>query len=273
MSENSSKGNLSRPGSAFYKEEPTPPYGHPSEEGSQEKSPPRRGAAERRGGSRFVRVKICGITRLADGLLAAALGADAIGFVFFEKSPRNISLKKAAEIAREMPKNVAKIGVFVRPSREFAKKAAETTGLDAVQLHNVSRRQDMLKIGSLPTILAIPVRESGLDAATAKLIPMADVILLDAYHPTKYGGAGKTFNWDFAAEIATREKIILAGGLTPENIRAAVKTVRPYAVDVSSGVEASPGVKDENKLKRFFKNIEDFRDGETGKNSGFFSIP
>ncbi len=219
-----------------------------------------------------MKVKICGITRLKDALLAAKLGANAIGFVFFEKSPRNISIEKAAEIARGMPEDVAKIGVFVRPPREFAKKAVEIVGLAAIQLHGISRGEELLKINDLPTILAVPVRKSGLDPGAAKLLPMADVILLDAHHPAMHGGTGKTFNWDFGAEVATREKIILAGGLTPENIRAAVKTVRPHAVDVSSGVEASPGVKDENKLKRFFKNIEEFRDGETGKNSEFFPI-
>ncbi len=219
-----------------------------------------------------MKVKICGITRLEDGLLAENLGAKAIGFVFFAKSPRNISIEKAAEIARELPKNVAKVGVFVRPSREFAEKAVKAVGLDAIQLHGVSRRSEMLKINDLPTILAIPVREDGLESDAAKLIPTADAILLDAHHPAMHGGTGKTFNWDFAAALAKREKIILAGGLTPENIRAAVETVRPYAVDVSSGVEASPGIKDEDKLKRFFKNIEEFRDGGTDKNSGFFPI-
>lgn len=219
-----------------------------------------------------LRVKICGITRLADAELAAELGADALGFVFFEKSPRNITFADAAKIIEKLPTHIRKIGVFVNPKYAFAAEAVRIAGLDAIQLHGIYGDANFLKINDLPTMLAIAVDENGLDKRSAKLLPEADAVLLDAHHPTQHGDTGRTFNWQFAAAHSRQQPIILAGGLNPANIRSAVETVRPFAVDVSSGVEASPGVKDATKLKQFFKKIEAFRNDRHEEIREFFPI-
>ncbi len=212
-----------------------------------------------------MKIKICGITRPEDGRLAAELGADALGFVFYEKSPRNIPPEKAAEIAVRLPAGVAKVGVFVAPDREFAATVAQTVGLDAIQLHGITRPEEWIDLPGTPVILAVPVRADGPDPAAAALMPRAAAVLLDTHHSTLPGGTGKTFNWAYAAAMSRQRHIILAGGLTPDNIRAAVETVHPRAVDVSSGVEAAPGIKDPGKLQQFFANCEAYRDDPTEK--------
>jgi phosphoribosylanthranilate isomerase len=209
----------------------------------------------------MLRVKICGITRLEDALLAAQLGADAVGFVFFEKSPRFISPKVVAEIALQLPAHVARVGVFVDPQPSFTLEAVEAVGLDAIQLHGISDPQKLTAFEKRPLILAIAVKDQMILQTVVELAPLVDALLLDTYHPALPGGTGKTFNWELAAPVAEQFHIILAGGLTPGNVSAAVKTVRPYAVDVSSGVEVAPGIKDPEKLTLFFKNLREYRRG------------
>lgn len=207
----------------------------------------------------MLRIKICGITKLEDALGAEKLGADAIGFVIFEKSPRNVSLDTAAEIAGRLQSHVAKVGVFVAPDPAFVEKVVQTVGLDVVQIHGVSEPGKMAEYNHRPLVAAIPVKDESAVGIVARFKPLTDAILLDAYHPSLHGGTGKVFNWALGAKMARDSRIILAGGLTPENIQEAVDTVNPYAVDISSGVEAVPGVKDHDKLTKFFNNLRECR--------------
>lgn len=209
-----------------------------------------------------VRVKICGLTRREDALLAVELGADALGFVFYRESPRYISPEAAAEIAGELPPHVARVGVFVDPLPEQVNAIAGIAGLHAVQIHGLSDMQRLEEI-RLPVVLAHRVGHAPLRLWEIAFPPPVVAHLLDAYHPRLHGGTGRTFDWHQAVELARRHRIILAGGLTPENVPRAVKLVQPYAVDVSSGVEQAPGIKDRKKLTTFLENLKEFRHGAT----------
>jgi phosphoribosylanthranilate isomerase len=194
-------------------------------------------------------VKICGITNIADALAATNAGADALGLMFYEKSPRNIALKNAAEIARQLPPYVIKVGVFVNTPETEVMRAVSECGLNILQFHG-DETPDYCQLFPVMTIKAFRIR----DAASLKALSdyKTDAWLLDAYSPDKPGGTGEKFNWDLAMEAQKLGRpIFLAGGLTPENVAEAVGRVRPYAVDVSSGVEASPGKKDHEKVRAF----------------------
>jgi phosphoribosylanthranilate isomerase len=196
-----------------------------------------------------VRVKICGITDLSDALAASDAGADALGFMFYEQSPRRLSFEAAAAITRELPPFVAKVGVFVDSALEFVNEAVARCGLDAVQLHG-SETPDFCQRVHRPVIKAFRIDgpaslERVRDYQTAAW-------LLDSFVAGKLGGTGVQFNWKLAARAkAWGRPILLAGGLTPENVAAAVEEVRPYGVDVSSGVERAPGKKDPEKMRAF----------------------
>lgn len=196
----------------------------------------------------MVRVKICGITNLEDALMAVEAGADALGFVFFQGSPRYISPEQAAAIIRLLPPFVQMVGLFVNEEAATVNSVADRCGLDLVQLHgeespgycrNVKRR----------IIKAFRVKDESSLAEMANY-PVA-ACLLDAWSPNAHGGTGKTFNWEIAAKAAESQTIILAGGLTPDNVAGAIAAVRPYAVDISSGVESAPGKKDAGKVLSF----------------------
>lgn len=196
-----------------------------------------------------MRVKICGLTRREDALAAVAAGADALGFIFYEPSPRHLSLPAAAEIIRAVPPFVAKVGVFVDAEAAFIQRAVAECGLDTVQLHG-AEPPEFCRQFAVPVIKAFRIR----DRDSLRALPAYDTVawLLDSFVPGKPGGTGAQFNWDLAAEAKKLGcPIILAGGLTPENVAAAVAKVRPYAVDVSSGVESAPGRKDEAKVRAF----------------------
>lgn len=197
-----------------------------------------------RGDGLVTRVKICGITRRKDAELAIALGADALGFIFEPSSPRN--LECPPEWLTELPPYVARVAVFGPPPAEFKNPA-----FDAVQ----SLPGDFVTSPYSPRRVAV-VRLSGGEtpASVVAAATGANALLLDAYRPGSYGGGGIPVDWDLAAEIVQccNLPVILAGGLTPENVRLAVDHVKPFAVDVSSGVEKSPGVKDAEKLQDFF---------------------
>ncbi|HEY3308914.1 MAG TPA: phosphoribosylanthranilate isomerase [Desulfuromonadaceae bacterium] len=193
----------------------------------------------------MVKVKICGITNLEDALAAATAGADALGFVFHPASPRYISPEQAAAIIRHLPPFVQTVGLFVDENPETVNAIANQCGLDIIQLHGdespgycseIQRR--VIKAFRVKNITSIDKIKNYRVAAC----------LLDAWSPAAHGGTGTTFNWEIAASAATSERIILAGGLTPENVAAAVQRVRPYAVDISSGVEFEPGKKDPAKI-------------------------
>ena len=196
-----------------------------------------------------VRVKICGITNLADAQAAAEAGADALGFVFYEKSPRFVSMKTAAEISRALPPFIMRVGVFVNPPKELVSKAIAECGLSLLQFHGDEPPEFCMQFG-LMSMKAFRIR----DAGSLKELPKykTDAWLLDAYSSDTLGGTGEVFNWDLAVEAQkTGRPIFLAGGLTPENVADAVRKVRPFGVDVSSGVESSPGKKDHNKVRAF----------------------
>ncbi len=196
-------------------------------------------------------VKICGITSVADGLAAARAGADALGLMFYEKSPRYLPLKAAAGIARELPPFVIKVGVFANAPEDTVLRAIGECGLNIVQFHG-DETPDYCGQFPVMAIKAFRIRDAASLQALADY--QTDAFLLDAQAPGKLGGSGETFNWDLAVEAQKFGKpIFLAGGLTPENVAEAIRRARPYAVDVSSGVEASPGKKDPDKVAAFVK--------------------
>jgi phosphoribosylanthranilate isomerase len=203
------------------------------------------------GGDMSTIVKICGITSVADGLAAAEAGADALGLMFYEPSPRNVSLPAAAEIARQLPPFIIKVGVFVNAPEELVLRAIGECGLNILQFHG-DETPEYCGLFPVMTLKAFRIK----DAGSLKQLPdfKTDAWLLDAHAADKQGGTGEKFNWDLAIEAQKLGKpIFLAGGLTPENVADAVRQVRPYGVDVSSGVEASPGKKDHAKVRAFIQ--------------------
>lgn len=199
------------------------------------------------------RVKICGITSVEDARAAIEAGADAIGLVFAPGSPRQVDLAKAAEIAAAIPPLTGRVGLFVNPTTEEVREAITRCGLDALQFHGEETPEFCGRFG-LRSYKAFRLRSE----ATLQELPTypTEAWLLDSYSPAKHGGTGESFNWAWAVEAVKLGKpVILAGGLKPENVAEAVRQVRPYAVDVSSGVESSPGKKDREKMRRFIGEV------------------
>ena len=200
-----------------------------------------------------VRVKVCGVTRLEDALLAARLGADAIGLNLWPGSRRFVAPDAAREIVARLPPFVSAIGVFVnQPPAEVVARAAHT-GVVAVQLHGDEPHAECNGY-SLPVIKAL--RVTGPESVADLERYRVRAFLLDA-PSAGFGGSGATFDWSLAREVAQRSTVILAGGLTPENVAEAVRVVRPLAVDVASGVESGPGLKDPDKLARFIARAKE----------------
>ncbi|MBM4283627.1 MAG: phosphoribosylanthranilate isomerase [Deltaproteobacteria bacterium] len=207
----------------------------------------------------MVRVKICGITNLNDALLAAELGAHALGFIFYPKSRRYIKPTEARNIIRQLPPLVLTVGVFVDEDPGAVREVAAIAGLDWLQLHGAEspdycralerRVIKGLRIRGPKTLLTLPDYRDAVQA-----------VLLDSYKADTPGGTGETFDWDLARQARDYGPIILAGGLTPNNVARAIETVRPAAVDVASGVEAAPGKKDHEKLRRFFQACRELKD-------------
>lgn len=201
-----------------------------------------------------VRVKICGITNLEDAITCCEFGADAIGFVFFPGSPRYISFSKAEKIISKLPPFITKVGVFVNPSYDEIKKGINI-GINAVQLHGEEKAEEYNSIKTLPLIKAF--RISGPPEINAlKGWKFVSAFLFEGRKPGGYGGVGARFNPDWVKGIVKKWKIIVAGGLTPDNVKKVVKQLKPYGVDVSSGVETSLGKKDKKLIKRFIKNAK-----------------
>ncbi len=199
------------------------------------------------------RVKICGITRTEDGLAAARLGADAIGLVFDERSPRFVRFDQAREIAAAMPPFIAVVGLFVDADAARVREAFGGMRLDLLQFHG-SESPDYCRQFAKPHIKAIPMRE-GVDLARASRdFSAAAGILLDTHVAGLAGGSGQTFDWDRIPHDLGKP-VILAGGLTPGNVAEAVRRARPYAVDVSSGVEQAKGIKDHDKIAAFIAAV------------------
>ena len=199
------------------------------------------------------RIKVCGITRLDDALRAAELGVDALGFVFWPGSPRCVSLRQAAQISAALPPFVAVVGVFVNQSIEEIRTVAAGVGLCAIQLHGDEAHGTWLRVPGR-CIRAVGVGPS-FDAAAVAAWPPEVWPLLDAHDPARRGGTGQAVDWDIAAEVSRRRRIILAGGLDASNVRDAVARVRPFAVDASSGVEREPGIKDPDRLRAFVEGV------------------
>jgi phosphoribosylanthranilate isomerase len=195
------------------------------------------------------RVKICGITNLADAQAAVGSGADAFGFNFYEKSPRLVSLKTASEISKKLPPYIMRVGVFVDAPGDFVLRAISEAGLTMLQFHGDEPPEFCTQFG-LMSMKAFRIRdEKSLEELSDY---QTDAYLLDAFSSTTPGGTGEKFNWDLAVEAQKFGRpIFLAGGLTPENVAGAVRKVRPFGVDVSSGVESAPGKKDHAKVKAF----------------------
>ena len=201
-----------------------------------------------------VKVKICGITNLADALGAVEAGADLLGFIFCETSPRHVTVAVAAEIAQQLPSHIVKVGVFVNALDELVLQAISGCGLNMLQFHGEEKPEDCLKFGVM-SIKAFRVRDA--QSLEALHDYPTDAWLLDTFAERQAGGTGRTFDWDLAVRAQRFGKpIFLAGGLDPANVIEAVRRVRPFAVDVSSGVEASPGKKDPAKVKVFIRSAK-----------------
>ncbi len=203
------------------------------------------------------RVKICGITNREDAELCVDEGADALGFVLYDKSPRSVDLLEAMDIIKALPPFVTSVAVVVDKSLEGLIEAVKTAGFDAVQLHGTEDveyvRALKKELPATKIIKAFRVRNT--DSLADMEYYDVSAYLLDAYDDGLYGGTGKTFNWDVAGAALTFGRIILAGGLSAENIKEAIETVHPDAVDLSSGLEREPGRKDPEKVKEFFKRM------------------
>jgi phosphoribosylanthranilate isomerase len=204
-----------------------------------------------------VKVKICGITNAADALAAVEAGADALGFMFYEPSPRHVAIRQAAEIIRELPPFIMKAGVFVDAPEDTVMRAIGDCGLTLLQFHGHEPPEYCTLFG-LMSMKAFRMRDA--ESVRALQNYPTDAWLLDAFVADKLGGTGEKFNWDLAIEAKKLGRpIFLAGGLTPVNVAEAVRSVHPFAVDVSSGVEASPGKKDHAKVRDFIaaaKSVE-----------------
>jgi len=196
-----------------------------------------------------VKVKICGITNVADALATAEAGADMVGLMFYEKSPRHLSMEIATEISRQLNPFIVKVGVFVNPPEDLVLRAIGECGVGLLQFHGEEPPEFCTQFGVM-SMKAVRVR----DAASLQALAAyhTDAWLLDAYAADKLGGTGTTFNWELVSEAKKAGKpIFLAGGLTPGNVAEAVRRVQPFGVDVSSGVEIEPGKKDPGKVRAF----------------------
>jgi phosphoribosylanthranilate isomerase len=207
----------------------------------------------------MIRVKICGITNAADAVAAIDAGANLLGFNFYPKSPRHITEAEAAKIRRQLPKKVKAVGIFVNAPPVDVAALCKSMKLDAVQLHGDETPETVAELArSLPVFKAFRV-EPDFRLGTLDEYPKAFAFLFDAAHTGQYGGTGRSTDWDIARRATKGRRIILAGGLKVENVAAAVRIVRPYAVDVASGVESKPGKKDHGLLREF---IQEVRRGE-----------
>lgn len=198
-----------------------------------------------------VKVKICGITNADDAQAAIAAGADLLGFVFYDQSPRAVSIGQAAAIARIIPPWVVRVGLFVDAPPELVGEATSACGLQLLQFHGDETPAYCRQFAAM-SMKAFRVKDAGTISGLSEF--PTDAWLLDAFVPGQHGGTGHSFNWDLAVEAVKLGKpVFLAGGLTPGNVAEAVAKVRPYGVDVSSGVESAPGKKDHAKVKAFIE--------------------
>jgi phosphoribosylanthranilate isomerase len=203
-----------------------------------------------------VKVKICGITNAEDASAAVEAGADALGFIFYEQSPRYVVPAVASRIIAELPPLVLPVGVFVNEGMATVRSIMDTCGLAMAQLHGDESASYCREL-SRPAMKALRLKDRGSLLALAEYQGRGGVrgFVLDSFSEIAYGGTGQVTDWTLAAEVAKSTPILLAGGLTPDNVAQAVRTVRPYGVDVSSGVESAPGKKEHAKLRAFVEAV------------------
>ncbi|MBN2036637.1 MAG: phosphoribosylanthranilate isomerase [Chitinispirillaceae bacterium] len=210
-----------------------------------------------------IRIKICGITRFEDAKIASSVGVDALGFIFYRKSPRHVSPEEAALIIRQLPPFVSRVGVFVDEELDKVIAIARATGVDTVQLHGTESPRYCSKV-PLPVIKAFSIG------------PDTDLSLLEQYHVSgflldtwasgQHGGTGKPFDWSIAKSACVKySRIIIAGGLNPSNIEEALETVHPYGVDINSGVEVKPGIKNPRKMLDAVRIVRAWERGEKSR--------
>ena len=197
-------------------------------------------------------IKICGITNANDAAQAVASGADALGFVLYRKSPRFVEPATVRALVANLPPFILSVGVFVNESAEVVRNVMDACGLSLAQLHGDETAAYCQHLGR-PALKALRLKDRGSFLALAEFQGRANIrgFVIDAFSDQAYGGTGHTADWTLAAEAAKAAPILLAGGLTPANVSEAIQSVRPYGVDVSSGVEAAPGRKDPAKVKAF----------------------
>ncbi len=200
----------------------------------------------------MVKIKICGITNTEDALLAADLGADAIGFIFYRKSKRYIEPQRAHEIISKLPPFITTVGVFVNQGLDEIRSIKDEAEFDLLQLHG-DESPDFCKRFGRGVIKTIRVRED-INPEEIESYPVRTV-LFDTYSTKGYGGTGKSFSWEILRGLNSSKRIILSGGLSPENVSRAIRIVNPYGVDVSSGVEDYPGKKNPERLKKFIEAV------------------
>ncbi|HEY6269065.1 MAG TPA: phosphoribosylanthranilate isomerase [Candidatus Acidoferrum sp.] len=207
----------------------------------------------------MIQVKICGITNASDALAAIDAGANLLGFNFYEKSPRHIAEAEAAKIRPRLPRKVEAVGIFVNAPPAAVAAMCKSLKLDAAQLHGDESPETVAELARKLAVWKVFRVEPDFRLETLDEYPEASAFLFDAAHTGQYGGTGRTTDWDVARHAALGHRIILAGGLNIENVAAAVRIVRPYAVDVASGVESKPGKKDHGRMREF---IQEVRRGE-----------
>jgi phosphoribosylanthranilate isomerase len=201
------------------------------------------------------RIKICGITRVEDALKVVDAGADAIGLVFYDPSPRSVRINLATEIAAAVPAFVSVVALFVDPTKDYVQEVLNNVRIDLIQFHG-DEENDFCSQFKTPFIKAIRVRQASDVVASSLRFPDSVGILLDSYKPGVPGGTGESFDWSLIPKNHSNP-IILAGGLTPENVASAINHVQPFAVDISGGVEAAKGIKDSEKIKEFVSEVYD----------------
>jgi phosphoribosylanthranilate isomerase len=199
-------------------------------------------------------IKICGMTREADAVLAIELGAHAIGMLFYEKSPRFVTIRQAQAIAKAVPSRGLKVGLFVDADSNTVWEVLDAVALDILQFHGSETAAYCASFG-LPYWKALRAKDADSLAGLAAQYTEADGILLDTWHPTMAGGTGETFDWSILDGLCITKHLILAGGLNPGNVRSAVDQVQPWAVDVCSGVEDSPGIKSKQLMQKFINEV------------------
>ena len=202
----------------------------------------------------MTRVKICGFTNANNAREAALIGVDAVGMVFYEKSPRNIDIDNALEITSSLPPFINRVGLFVNANPSFIDEILCEVPIDTLQFHGDETVIDCTQY-QMPFIKSVRVSLTTNVARIADDFSMASALLLDSYNPSNYGGTGEIFDWSLAC-VDIGLPIILAGGLTSQNVNEAIKQVNPFAVDASSGVESEPGIKDIDKIKAFINQIQ-----------------